>query len=117
MHEWSRYLYQKGRINHNTTHYDEQSNQCKQSFNERFWYADGGYLYDVIDGPDGNDPRFRPNQLLAFSLRYPVLCETHRRSVLDLVTEQLVTPYGLRTLSPNDAGYEGHLRKQIEDQQ
>ncbi len=117
MHEWSRHLYQQGRINHNTTLYDEQSHQCKQSFNERFWYADGGYLYDVIDGPDGNDSRFRPNQLLAFSLSYPVLCETHRRGVLDLVTEQLVTPYGLRTLSPKDAEYQGHLSKQLEDQQ
>ncbi len=117
MHDWSRYLHQEGRINHNTTHYEEQSNQCKQSFNERFWYPDGGYLYDVIDGPDGNDSRIRPNQLIAFSLSHPVLCEKHRRSVLDLVTDQLLTPYGLRTLSPNDAGYQGHLRKHLEDQQ
>jgi glycogen debranching enzyme len=117
MQEWSRFLYQQGRINHSTTHYEELSNQCKQSFNERFWYSAGGHLYDVIDGPDGNDLRIRPNQLLAFSLRYPILCEERRRSVLDLVTEQLITPYGLRTLSPHDAGYQGHLMKNLEEQQ
>ncbi len=117
MHEWSQFLYQKGRINHNTSYYEEQSNQCKQSFNERFWYSAGGYLYDVIDGPDGNDLSIRPNQLLAFSLRYPVLGDERRRSVLDLVTEQLLTPYGLRTLAPNDAGYQGHLKNILEEQQ
>ncbi len=117
MHEWSQFLYQKGRINHNTTYYKEQGTQCKQSFNGRFWYSAGGYLYDVIDGPDGNDFSIRPNQLLAFSLRYPVLGEERRRSVLNLVTEELLTPYGLRTLSPNDAAYQGHLKNILEEQQ
>ena len=117
MHEWSQFLYQKGIINYNTAYYEEQSNQCKQSFNERFWYSAGGYLYDVIDGPDGNDLSIRPNQLLAFSLRYPVLGEERRRSVLNLVTKQLLTPYGLRTLSPNDAAYQGHLKNILEEQQ
>ncbi len=117
MHEWSQLLYQKGRINHNTPYYEEQSNQCKQSFNKRFWYSAGGYLYDVIDGPYGNDPSIRPNQLLSFSLRYPVLNEERRRSVLNLITEQLLTPFGLRTLSPNDAVYQGHLKNNLEEQQ
>ena len=43
-----------------------------QSFNERFWYAEGGYLYDVVDGEaGGNDPACRPNQVFAISLRPP----------------------------------------------
>jgi glycogen debranching enzyme len=117
MHEWSLFLYQKGRINHNTTCYEEQSNLCKLSFNKRFWYPAGGYLYDVIDGPDGLDLSIRPNQLLAISLRYPVLDEECQRSVLNLVTEQLLTPYGLRTLSPNDAVYQGQLKHILEEQQ
>jgi glycogen debranching enzyme len=117
MNEWSQLLYQKGKINHCTTYYEEQSNQCKQSFNERFWYSTGSYLYDVIDGPDGDDPSLRPNQLLAFSLRYPILDQEHRKSVLDLVAELLVTPFGLRTLAPNDANYHGHLEANLEKQQ
>src|SRR6266566_3331800 len=117
MHEWSQLLNQAGRINHNTTYYEEQSALCKHSFNERFWYADGGYLYDVIDGPDGNDRSMRPNQLLAFSLHYPVLDEERRRDVLEIVTEQLVTPYGLRTLAPKDTAYQGRLKENLVEQQ
>jgi len=116
MDEWSQLLYQKGRMNYKTTYYKEQGNQCMQNFNERFWYSAGNYLYDVIDGPDGDDLSLRPNQLLAFSLRYPVLDQEHRRSVLDLVTEQLVTPFGLRTLTPNDTNYHGQLQTSVEEQ-
>jgi glycogen debranching enzyme len=74
-------------------------------------HAFGGYLYDVIDGPDGDDMSFRPGQLLALSLRYAVLGEEHQRSVMELVTEQLVTPYGLRTLAPQEKGYQGQVKK------
>ena len=41
-----------------------------RSFNERFWFAAGGYLYDVVDGPEGDDASLRPNQILAVSLRH-----------------------------------------------
>ena len=47
--------------------------RARTSFNGRFWYEDGGYLYDVVDGEDGDDSACRPNQILAFALRYPVL--------------------------------------------
>ena len=107
----------KGRTNDLTTLYKEQSSRCKQSFNERFWYAEGNYLYDVIDGPDGDDLSLRPNQLLAFSLRYPVLYEDYRKSVLDLIARELVTPFGLRTLAPKDMHYEGQLQENFEEQQ
>jgi glycogen debranching enzyme len=117
MDEWSQLLYHKGRINHNTSYYLEQSIQCNLNFNHHFWYSDGNYLYDVVDGPEGDDPSLRPNQLLAFSLRYPVLDQEHRTSVLDKVTEQLVTPFGLRTLAPNDSNYHGHLQANKEEQQ
>ena len=117
MDEWTQLLNQKGRINYKTTYYKEQSNQCKQNFNERFWYADGKFLYDVIDGPEGDDLSLRPNQLLSFSLHHPVLDQEYRRIVLDLITEQLVTPFGLRSLAPNDAGYHGQLQANIEEQQ
>jgi len=47
----------------------EYAEQAYISFNQRFWYAKGGYLYDVIDGPQGDDAACRPNQVLAMSLR------------------------------------------------
>ena len=49
------------------------ADRARTSFNERFWYNDEGYLFDVIDGEGGNDAACRPNQLLAISLRHPVL--------------------------------------------
>lgn len=85
-----------------------------QSFNQRFWFEAGGYLYDVIDGETGDDSACRPNQLLAISLKYPVLDEKYWKAVLGVVTEQLLTPVGLRSLSPNHpdykARYDGDLR-------
>ena len=109
MHDWSQELYAMGRINYTTSSYQEQSAQCRESFQKRFWYADGNYLYDVIDGPGGDDATFRPNQLLALSLRHSVLHERHWHAVLELVTQHLITPYGLRTLAPHEAAYQGHL--------
>ena len=44
-----------------------------ESFNKRFWYAEGEYLYDIVDGEQGDDPSFRPNQIFAVSLDHPVL--------------------------------------------
>ncbi len=76
--------------------------RARKSFNERFWYAEGGYLYDVVDGEQGNDPSCRPNQVFAISLRHPILNRNCWESVLQVVLEKLVTPVGLRSLSPDD---------------
>src|SRR5207253_3020649 len=43
----------------------DHANRARESFNKRFWHADGGYLYDVIDGEHGDDPSCRPNQVFA----------------------------------------------------
>ncbi|MGH7320534.1 MAG: amylo-alpha-1,6-glucosidase [Candidatus Rokuibacteriota bacterium] len=87
---------------------------ARVSFNGRFWYAEGGHLYDVIDGEQGDDPACRPNQLLALSLRHPVLDPARWKSVLESVRERLLTPVGLRTLAPGHADYrptyDGDLR-------
>jgi predicted glycogen debranching enzyme len=79
--------------------------RARESFNRRFWNADRGYLYDVVDGPDGDDPACRPNQVLAISLPNPVLDETHWKAVLAVVEQRLLTPVGLRSLSPDHADY------------
>lgn len=69
------------------------------SFVKAFWFAEGGYLYDVIQG-NFRDPSIRPNQILAVALPYSPLTSEQQQSVLNIVTQHLLTPYGLRTLSP-----------------
>ncbi len=85
------------------------------TFQQRFWYGQGGYLYDVIDGPEGNDASLRPNQLFAISLVDDLVPRDRAQQVLRLMHTQLVTPVGLRTLSPNDPHYcpryEGGVRE------
>jgi len=85
--------------------YAGHAKRAKESFNKRFWYAEGNYLYDVVDGENGNDWACRPNQLLAFSLKHPVLEERYWKPVLDVVREKLLTPFGLRSLSRDHADY------------
>jgi predicted glycogen debranching enzyme len=88
--------------------YDEHAARARESFNKRFWFAEGGYLYDVVDC-DGKketyDRSCRPNQIFAISLDHPVLDEEHWASVVDVVQKKLVTPVGLRSLSPDDPEY------------
>lgn len=92
----------------------QHAEQVYHSFNQRFWYPQGGYLYDVIDGEEGDDRACRPNQVLAFSLRHPVLEAKRWWSVLEVVQAQLLTPVGLRSLANQHpdykATYTGDLR-------
>ncbi len=87
--------------------YDAQAEQTRDGF-ARFWYAAGGYCYDVLDGPDGDDPALRPNQLFAVSLPHSPLDTAQQRSVVDVCARRLLTSYGLRSLSPDDPAYSGH---------
>ena len=80
--------------------------RARRTFARRFWYDEGGWLYDVVDGEDGDDPALRPNQVLAFSLRHPVLDPARWERVLGVVTEELLTPVGLRSLARSHAAYE-----------
>ncbi|MBE2220304.1 MAG: glycogen debranching enzyme family protein [Anaerolineae bacterium] len=74
----------------------------------RYWNATMGYLYDILDGPDGHDGKLRPNQLFAISLHHSPLPEAERRSVVDACARHLLTGHGLRSLSPDDDDYIGH---------
>ncbi|MBI4497529.1 MAG: glycogen debranching enzyme N-terminal domain-containing protein [Chloroflexi bacterium] len=86
---------------------DRLAERIRESFNRRFWYAQGGHLYDVVDGPEGNDASLRPNQVLAIALDHPVLEQARWQPTLEAVTGHLLTPAGLRTLSPFDPRYRG----------
>jgi len=78
----------------------------KSSFNVRFWNISANCCYDVIDRL-GADPAIRPNQLLAISLPFPVLATNRFDQVLEKVRYELLTPFGLRSLSPSDHNYRG----------
>lgn len=79
------------------------------AFNRRFWNeraAPAGCCFDVV-GEHGNDPSVRPNQLFALSLPFPVLSFDRHAAVLETVRRELLTPFGIRTLSPADPAYAG----------
>jgi predicted glycogen debranching enzyme len=84
----------------------ETAAKARESFNRRFWFEPGGYLYDVVDAESGgDDDSCRPNQVLAISLDYPVLDESRWQPVMQVVTERLLTPVGLRSLAPGSPDY------------
>ena len=81
------------------------ADRAQAAFNRRFWYAEGRHLYDVVDGPEGDDPACRPNQVLAISLRHPALDPARWPSVMENVRKRLLTPVGLRSLAPGHPDY------------
>lgn len=82
--------------------------RAQVAFNQRFWNPETGWLYDVVDGEGADDPRCRPNQVLAISLSHAVLDERRWTDVLSAVRTRLLTPLGLRTLAPDAPGYRSH---------
>ena len=77
------------------------------AFRSRFWNDRAGYLNDVVDGETTEDASLRPNQVIALSLPYPLLEPDRARRALAAVERELLTPYGLRTLTPRDPRYRG----------
>jgi predicted glycogen debranching enzyme len=85
--------------------YARAAEQARASFNARFWYERGGYLCDVVDGPNGDSTELRPNQIFAVSLPHPVLDASRWEAVVGTVERELLTPYGLRSLGPDEKEY------------
>jgi predicted glycogen debranching enzyme len=80
--------------------------RARESFNSRFWFEEGGYLYDVVEAETGgNDSACRPNQILAIALDNPVLDPARWERVVQVVTDRLLTPVGLRSLAPGHPDY------------
>ena len=83
--------------------------RAEVAFRSRFWNAEAGCLHDVVDVdhlPGTADTSFRPNQIFAVGgLPWPVLEGEQARAVVDAVEERLLTPLGLRSLAPGEAGY------------
>ncbi|MBR5166523.1 MAG: glycogen debranching enzyme family protein [Salinivirgaceae bacterium] len=83
--------------------------KLKNSFNATFWNDERGYLADYVVY-DYVNAQVRPNQLLACAVDYCMLDKHQIKSVLRVVEEQLMTPYGIRSLTPDDPRYVAHYR-------
>lgn len=86
--------------------------RARASFEERFWNAETGCLYDVVDvdhQAGRNDAAIRPNQIFAIGgLSFALLDGDRARSVVEVVERDLLTPMGLRSLAPSDPAYRPH---------
>jgi len=72
---------------------------------ERFWNPERRCCFDVLDGPAGNDATARPNQIFAVSLPVSALTIVQQRAVVESCAQNLLTPFGLRSLAPSEPGY------------
>ena len=96
-----------------STLYATMAREVAQSFERTFWFEKGAYLYDVVDTPEGApdetgrrvDASLRPNQILAVSLGTDLVRIERARSIVDTCSRELLTPVGLRSLSPRDPRY------------
>ncbi len=103
-------------IAHDQAEYATLAGRIHASFNRSFWFDDGGYLYDVIDGPEGEadpagrrrDSSLRPNQIFSLSLPYTLITGPRARQLLSVCHARLWTPVGLRSLAAGDSRYAGH---------
>lgn len=86
--------------------YEEAAAAAHASFEPTFWFEEGGYLYDCVDG-EHKDMAVRPNQVFAVSLPYPLLPREKERSVVARVERELLTSFGLRTLCRRHPSYVG----------
>lgn len=95
-----------------STDYDQMAEATLKGF-QRFWQADRGYCFDVLDSLTGADPSLRPNQLLAISLGFDrdqpsLLTPDQQKQVVTICGQQLLTSVGLRSLAPHQPQYQGH---------
>jgi predicted glycogen debranching enzyme len=88
------------------TAYEMNAAKVKESFMQTFWNEARGCLYDFVDGNYHNDD-IRPNQIFALSLPFPVLERKYGEKVMEVIDQYLLTPRGLRSLSPDHPSYKG----------
>ncbi|OKH36602.1 amylo-alpha-1,6-glucosidase [[Phormidium ambiguum] IAM M-71] len=86
--------------------YFEKAEQVKKSL-QKYWNPEQQYFYDTISPDDQPDPKIRPNAVLALSSYHCGFPPEQARQVLEIAKEKLLTPYGLRSLAPDDSDYIG----------
>jgi predicted glycogen debranching enzyme len=94
--------------------FERRAENVKRKFMEVFWNEKDGYFYDCIDG-EKKDSSLRPNQIFALSLPYPLVSGDRAKQVFKVILQNLFTPFGLRTLAPDDRNYKGqYIGNQIQ---
>ena len=89
-----------------TNQWNDLPERIEKSFIETFWIENKKYLADYVTYSNQNHD-VRPNQLIACALDYSPISERSKKKVLDIVRQELLTPRGLRSLSPKNQLYEG----------
>jgi predicted glycogen debranching enzyme len=92
--------------------WEDLAEKIRSSFLETFWDEERGYLADVVRG-EYRDFTVRPNQLFACSLPYTILDDEKKHRILQVIESELLTPRGLRTLSPKNIDYKGIYKGDI----
>jgi len=87
--------------------------QARESFMRTFWIAELQYLADVVDDRGRQDPRLRPNQLIALAIPQPPVPRDMAKHIVRTIERYLLTPYGLRTLAPFDPEYRGRYEGDV----
>ena len=95
--------------------YAALADSTRAAFQERFWNGSQNCLFDLVDSGSspGDDASIRPNQVFAVSLPHKLFGPETARQILAVVERELLTPFGLRTLSPKDPGYRGRYEGDV----
>jgi predicted glycogen debranching enzyme len=89
--------------------FQQRAEKVKEAFLATFLNKEKGYLYDYVNGQE-KDSSFRPNQIFAMSLPYPLLENDLSLSILKMIEDKLLSPYGLRSLAQDDPKYIGYYK-------
>ena len=100
------FLAEKFGEKHIAEDYSQMAEKAKLSFNEKFWDSEKNCLYDVIDEFGRPDLSIRPNQIIVCALDFNLIDKEKANRIVDFVQNELLTPVGLRTLSPKDPRYQ-----------
>jgi glycogen debranching enzyme len=100
-------LAEKFKENHIAEEYHKMADTAKVSFNNKFWDENRNCLFDVITDSGEPDRSVRPNQIIVGALDFSIIDHEKANHVADFVEAELMTPVGLRTLSPKESRYKG----------
>jgi glycogen debranching enzyme len=96
-----------GKLDQDSSQFATLIKLATKNFEEKFWHKGVKYYMDTVDP---NDASLRPNQLIAMSLPFSPCDPKHAKEALKAIDRELLTPVGLRTLSPEDPNYHGEFK-------
>lgn len=96
-----------GRLEEDESAFREAAEKAEASFEKAFWKESLGFYLDTVGPEDGS---LRPNQLIAMAVPFSPCDPEHAKRALAVISQELLTPAGLRTLGPGDANYRGQFR-------